>query len=82
MSYKQVLEEINKWDNSEKQALLETLLFELRQTSASRSEQLSMENRIATADELYGSIKPVDRSVPDDDEILRIISEERYAKYG
>ncbi len=82
MSYTQVLEEIKKWDNDQKWLLLEKLLHELRQASEGHSESPSSAKRLEIANALYGSIRPSDRSIPDDEEVRRILNEERFAKYG
>ena len=84
MTYTQVVEEIRRWKSSDKWLLIEMLLHELRAASgegAQTHQRLSQPQRLKIAKMLHGSIRPAQGAIPTDEEVRRIISEERSSKY-
>ncbi|MCL5996479.1 MAG: hypothetical protein M1546_10570 [Chloroflexi bacterium] len=84
MTYTQVVEEIRRWKSSDKWLLLETLLRDLRAASregAQTPQRLSQQQRLRIAKELHGSIRPTEGAIPTDEDVRRIIGEERFGKY-
>ena len=85
MTYTQVVEEIRRWKASDKWMLLEALLRDLRATSGEGVQtpsRLSPQQRLRIAKEFHGSIRPAEGAIPTDDEVRRIIVEERFSKYS
>ena len=84
MTYAQVVEEIRRWKSSDKWLLLETLLRDLRTTSGEgvqTHQRLSQQQRVRIAKALHGSIRPAEGGIPTDEDVRRIIGEERFSKY-
>jgi hypothetical protein len=84
MTYTQVVEEIRRWKASDKWLLLETLLRDLRAASGEGvmpPTRLSPQQRLRIAEELHGSIRSPESAIPSDEDVRRIIEEERFGKY-